>query len=306
MAPENEVPRILLTGKDGQVGFELQRALSPIGAVFAIGRSDCDLTNPDAIRATVAAINPHIVVNSAAYTAVDKAATDREAAFAVNARCAGVLAEEAVKTGALLVHYSTDYIFDGRKDGAYVEQDVAFPLSIYGMSKLAGEEAIRSSGGRYLIMRTSWVFGVHGENFLTKIVQLASERDSLRVVADQIGAPTSAALVADVTAEILGQYWRDRGKVEDPARFGIFHLTAAGETSWHGYARFIVLASQQLGIPLKLGPDEISAICTAEYPLPARRPANSRLNTEKLTSTFNIVLPNWQESVTDVLKQLKI
>ena len=304
MALENHLPRILLTGKDGQVGFELKRALAPLGEVVAIGRADCDLTNPRAIRAIVAAIRPDVIVNPAGYTAVDKAEREREAAFAVNAVCPGVLAEEAVKTGALLVHYSTDYVFDGRKQGAYSEQDLAAPLSVYGASKLAGEEAIRRCGGRHLILRTSWVFGSHGTNFLKKVLQLAGERDSLRIVADQVGAPTSSALVADVTAEMLAQYFRGQGEVEDPARFGTFHLAAAGETSRYDYARSIVLASRQMGMPLRLSHDAISPIATDDYPLPASRPPNSRLDTEKLRSTFNIVLPHWIDGVTDVLRQL--
>jgi dTDP-4-dehydrorhamnose reductase len=306
MAHENDTPRILLTGKDGQVGFELKRALAPCGEVFALGRSDCDLANPEAIRAMLGAIRPDIIVNAAAYTAVDKAETERQAAFAVNAIAPGVLAEEATKTGALLVHYSTDYVFDGRKQGVYFEDDAAVPQTVYGMSKLAGEEAIRSCGGRHLILRTSWVFGVHGGNFLKTILRLAGERDSLRVVADQIGAPTSAALLADVTADILVEYWRDRDKLENPARFGTFHLAAVGETSWHDYARKIVFAGLRMGMPLKLRPDDISPISTDEYPLPARRPANSRLNTKKLTATFDIALPDWLDGVTDVLAQLKI
>ena len=206
MARDDDAPRILLTGKDGQVGFELKRALAPLGKVFVIGRGDCDLANPEAIRAIVAAIRPDIIVNPAAYTAVDKAETERKAAFAVNATAPSVLAQEAAKTGALLVHYSTDYVFDGRKQGGYSEQDLASPQSVYGMSKLAGEEAIRRVHTRHLILRTSWVFGVHGANFLKTILRLAGERDILRVVADQVGAPTSAALVADVTAEILSSY----------------------------------------------------------------------------------------------------
>jgi dTDP-4-dehydrorhamnose reductase len=306
MALEPAAARILLTGKEGQVGFELQRALSPLGEVFAMGRADCDLADPDAIRAMVEATRPTIIVNPAAYTAVDKAETERALAFAVNALAPAVLAEEAAKTGALLVHYSTDYVFDGRKQGAYLEQDLAAPQSVYGMSKLAGEEAIRSVDTRHLILRTSWVFGVHGKNFLKTILRLARERDGLRVVADQIGAPTSAALIADVTADILGQYLRDRDKVDNPDRFGTFHLTASGETSWHGYARSIVATGLEMGMPIKMSPGAISPISTDDYPVPAPRPANSRLNTEKLKSTFNLVLPDWRVGVTDVLNRLKI
>jgi dTDP-4-dehydrorhamnose reductase len=305
MALEPAAPRILLTGKEGQVGFELQRALSPLGEVFAMGRADCDLADPDAIRAMVEATRPTIIVNPAAYTAVDKAETERALAFAVNALAPAVLAEEAAKTGALLVHYSTDYVFDGRKQGAYLEQDLAAPQSVYGMSKLAGEEAIRSVDTRHLILRTSWVFGVHGKNFLKMILRLAGERDGLQVVADQIGAPTSAALIADVTADILGQYLRDRDKVDNPDRFGTFHLTASGETSWHGYARSIVATGLEMGMPIKMSPGAIRPVSTDDYPVRAPRPANSRLNTEKLKSTFNIVLPDWRVGVTDVLNHLK-
>jgi dTDP-4-dehydrorhamnose reductase len=304
MVPQHAVPRILLTGKDGQVGFELQRALAPLGEVFAIGRADCDLTDPHSIRAMVEASRPDIIVNCAAYSAVDAAETEPEVAYAVNAAGPAVLAEEAAKTGALLVHYSTDYVFDGRKQGRYREQDAAAPLSAYGMSKFAGEHAIRRRDIPHLIIRTSWVYGVHGKNFLKTIVRLAQERDSLRIVADQVGAPTSAALIADVTAEILRQFLRGENKMDDADRFGTFHLTASGETSWHGYAKSIVRTGLQLGTPMRLGPEQVMPISTDEYPLPARRPANSRLNTDKLRSTFNIVLPDWEVGVTDVLDKL--
>jgi dTDP-4-dehydrorhamnose reductase len=305
MALERAAPRILLTGKGGQLGFELQRALLPLGPMFAIGRADCDLADPAAIRAMVEATRPDIIINAAAYTAVDQAETEKAAAFAVNAIAPAVLAEEAARNSALLVHYSSDYVFDGRKQGAYVEQDSAAPQSVYGMSKLAGEEAIRSFGHRHLIMRTSWVFGVHGKNFLKKILRLARERDNLRVVADQFGAPTSAALVADVTADILGQYVRGHGNADNPDRFGTFHLAASGETSWHAYARSIVSTGLRMGMPLTLHPDAISPISSDKYRAPTPRPANSRLNTGKLQSAFNIDLPDWKAGMTDVLKQLK-
>lgn len=306
MALEHAAPRILLTGKEGQVGFELQRALAPLGNVLAMGRAECDLADPGAIRAMVAASRPDIIINSAAYSAVDAAETERAVAFAVNAIAPAVLAEEAAKTGALLVHYSTDYVFDGRKQEVYFEDDAAAPLSVYGRSKLAGEQAIRSHDVRHLILRTSWVFGVHGKNFLKTILRLAGERDSLQVVADQIGAPTPAALVADVTAEILRQYWCGHDHRDDPDRFGTFHLTAGGETSWYAYAKLVVSTGLQMGMPLKLGPDDIRPVSAGEYPLPARRPANSRLSTEKLKSTFDLILPDWQAGVTDVLDQLNI
>lgn len=306
MALDHGAPRIVLTGKDGQVGFELQRALAPLGTVYALGRGDCDLADPDAIRAMLRARRPHIIVNSAAYSAVDAAETDRAGAFAVNAIAPAVLAQEAASTGALLVHYSSDYIFDGGKQGAYLEQDAAAPLSVYGMSKLAGEQAIRSCGSRHLILRTSWVFGVHGKNFLKTILRLAGERDSLEVVADQVGAPTPAALISHVTAAMLTQYWHGHDRRDDPGRFGTFHLTAGGETSWHNYARLIVSTGWQMGMPLKLRPDQVRPVATEQYRLPAKRPANSRLSTEKLRSAFDIALPDWQSGVTDVLRQLSM
>lgn len=306
MALEEGAPRIVLTGKDGQVGFELQRALAPLGKLYAVGRADCDLADPAAIRAMLQATRPHIIVNSAAYSTVDAAETDRAGAFAVNAIAPAVMAEEAAKSGALLVHYSSDYIFDGRKQGPYLEQDAAAPLSVYGLSKLAGEQAIRACGVHHLILRTSWVFGVHGRNFLKTILRLAAERASLQVVADQVGAPTPSALIADVTADILTQYWHDHGRRDDPGRFGTFHLTAGGATSWHNYARLIVSSGRQMGMAMKLRPDQVRAVATDQYPLPARRPANSRLSTEKLSSAFDIVLPDWQAGVTDVLRQLSM
>ncbi len=303
MVPQYAVPRILLTGKDGQVGFELQRVLAPLGEVFATGRADCDLANPHSIRTMVEASRPDIIVNCAAYSAVDAAEAEPEVAYAVNAAGPAVLAEEAAKRGALLVHYSSDYVFDGRKQGRYCEQDDAAPLSTYGMSKFAGEHAIRRLDIRHLIIRTSWVYGAHGKNFLKTILRLAQERDCLRIVADQVGAPTSAALIADVTVEILRQFLRGENRMDED-RFGTFHLAASGETSWHAYARSIVHTGLQLGMPMRFGPEEVMPIATDEYPLPARRPANSRLNTDKLRSTFNVVLPDWEVGVTNVMNQL--
>lgn len=306
MARKHNTPRILLTGKDGQFGFALQHALAPLGIVTAVGRQDCDLTQPDAIRALVARVQPDIIVNPAAYTAVDKAETDVDIAYAVNATAPGVLAEEAARCDALLVHYSTDYVFDGSKPGAYTEQDATAPQSVYGKSKLAGEDAIRHAGGRHLIVRTSWVFGTHGANFLKTILRLAGERDRLRIVADQIGAPTSAALIAEVTADMVRQYLQGRHRAQQaaPGWFGTYHLTAAGETSWHGYAQYVMRLAAQLGMPLTLGPDDIVPIATADYPLPAPRPFNSRLDTGKLQSTFGVPLPGWQAGVSDVLHRL--
>jgi dTDP-4-dehydrorhamnose reductase len=306
MQPDNQTRRILLTGKDGQVGFELQRSLAPLGIVIAVGRRDCDLTKPEAIRGLVAAARPDIIVNAAAYTAVDKAEADADTAFAVNGIAPQVLADEASKRNALLIHYSTDYVFDGSNPDPYTEHDATAPLSVYGQTKLAGEGAVRGARCRYLILRTSWVFGVHGGNFLKTILRLAAERDSLRIVADQVGAPTSAALIADVTAKILVEHLRRErsGNPYDALPSGVYHLAAAGETSWHGYACYVVELARQLGMPLKLTADDIAPISTREYPLPAPRPANSRLNTEKLRSTFRVTLPDWQAGVSEVINQL--
>ena len=297
------IPKILVTGKNGQVGFELQRSLAVLGEVIAIDRDDCDLSNPDAIRAVVQRIRPDIIVNPAAHTAVDKAESEVELATLLNTTAPQVFAEEAAKLGALLVHYSTDYVFDGRKDGAYVEDDASNPQSVYGKTKLAGEEAIRASGCRHLIFRTSWVFAAHGANFLKTMLRLMQQRDALSVVADQIGAPTSASLIADVTAQIIAQYLRS---VDQPQfSYGTFHLVANGETSWHGYASLINQIANEQGYTLKIAGEAIKAIPASDYPVPAPRPANSRLNTQKLQSTFGLVLPDWQVGVQQVMTLIK-
>ncbi|WP_288842405.1 dTDP-4-dehydrorhamnose reductase [uncultured Deefgea sp.] len=317
-------PRILLTGKNGQVGFELQRSLAVLGEVIALDRDDCDLANPDAIRAVVQRIRPDIIVNPAAHTAVDKAESEVELATLLNTTASQVFAEEATKLGALLVHYSTDYVFDGRKDGAYLEDDVTNPQSVYGKTKLAGEDAIRASGCRHLIFRTSWVFGAHGANFLKTMLRLMQQRDALSVVADQIGAPTSASLIADVTAHAIRQVM-DSGRgvgsgdlgvagsaaspIPNPQSpipdlYGTYHLVASGETSWHGYASLINKIANEQGYTLKIAGEAIKAIPASDYPVPAPRPANSRLNTQKLQSTFGVVLPDWQVGVQQVMTQL--
>lgn len=306
MANNLHKPRILILGKDGQVGFALQGALAEEGSVTAVGRNECDLSSEGAIRALVAAVQPGIIVNAAAYTAVDRAEVEPELAFAVNATAPRILAEEAAKRSALLVHYSTDYVFSGDEPGMHTEQDPTAPRSVYGKTKLDGEDAIRRAGCRHFILRTSWVFGAHGANFLKTVLRLAQERDALRIVADQIGAPTSAALIAQVSADILRQYLggRPASTQSMESSSGTYHLAAAGETSWHGYAQFVVSTAAELGMAFKVGANQIVPISTAEYPLPAARPANSRLNTAKLHSTFGIVLPAWQDGVADVLNQL--
>lgn len=273
--------KILLTGKNGQVGWELQRALASLGEVIACDRSELDLANPDKIVALVREAKPQIIVNAAAYTAVDKAESEPEPAHAINARAPGILAEEAKKLGALLVHYSTDYVFDGTKTEPYTEEDAPNPISVYGRSKLAGEQAIQSSGCRHLIFRTSWVYGPRGKNFLLTILRLAKERDELRIVSDQIGAPTTSALIADVTAQILRAF--------SPEKQGLYNLTATGSVSWYGFAQAIVHTA---GLTAKVTP-----IPTSEYPTPARRPSSSLLNTALLRQRFGIALPSWEDGL---------
>ncbi|MFZ2267534.1 MAG: dTDP-4-dehydrorhamnose reductase [Azonexus sp.] len=292
--------KILLTGKNGQVGFELQRSLAPLGEIIAVDMADCDLSNPDAIRKLVRDIKPQIIVNPAAYTAVDKAESDQDIAYAVNGIAPGIFGEEARGIGALVIHYSTDYVFDGRKAGAYDENDLPNPQSVYGKSKLQGEQALQHSGADYLIFRTSWVFGAHGGNFPKTILKLAADREYLNVVADQIGSPTSAALIADVTAQIVCQYTKRRERVR--FSFGIYHLVAAGETNWCEYAKTVIRAAHTAGKNLKLNPEAIKPITSAEYPVPAPRPANSLLDTGKLRSTFGLGLPAWQSGLTHVLQ----
>lgn len=295
--------KILLTGKRGQVGFELQRALAPVGEVHAVDQLDCDLADVSAIRALVRTCRPDVIINSAAYTAVDKAESEPALAHAVNAVAPRVFGEEAAMLGAWVVHYSTDYVFDGTKEGAYTEEDLTNPLSVYGHAKRDGEVALQESGARHLIFRTSWVVGAHGNNFAKTILRLGADRDSLNVVADQYGAPTSAALLADVTAQLVRQRQRE-GNKNFP--FGLYHLVAGGETNWCDYARFVVAEARALGKSLKLSPHTIHAIPSSEYPLPAKRPANSWLDTKKLRSHFNLELPDWQVGVRHVLQQILV
>ena len=294
--------RILLLGRDGQVGWELQRSLAPLGAVIALSRAEMDLENPETLSDTIRGNAPDIIVNAAAYTAVDKAESEPGLAMIVNGYAVRVLAEEARKLGALLVHYSTDYVFDGSKPGSYTEDDAPNPLSVYGRTKLEGDRAIQASGCRYLIFRMSWVYAARGGNFVKTILRLARERDELKVVADQIGAPTSAELIADVTALCVG-YVR-----HCPERFvdtdGIYNLVAAGATSWQNYAQFVVENAARLGLLLKLSPDSILPITTREYPLPAMRPLNSRLATDKLNRVFGVELPHWHIHLERVIEEL--
>ncbi|MDN0076851.1 dTDP-4-dehydrorhamnose reductase [Crenobacter sp. SG2303] len=293
--------RILITGANGQVGFELQRALAPLGEILACDRQQLDLADSANLEAVLDRFQPDIIVNPAAYTAVDRAESEQDVAMAINAQAPARLADWATRHNALLVHYSTDYVFDGQKDSAYVEDDATNPQSVYGRSKWEGEQAIRASGCRYLILRTSWVVGAHGNNFLKTILRLARERTSLSVVADQFGAPTSAALIADVTSQLLGRYLHQPAEVFP---FGTYHLTASGSTSWYDYARHVIGLAEQVGFELALHPDTVQPIPTSGYPLPAPRPANSRLDCTKLTQTFGLALPNWRQGIDYVFAQL--
>jgi len=297
-----ELPRVLLTGARGQLGFELQRALAVLGEVRALDHQQCDLADEAAVAATVAAYRPHLIVNAAAWTAVDRAESQPEAAFAANANGPAALARAAQHCGALLLHYSSDYVFDGSKATPYLEEDLPAPLSVYGQSKLAGERAVAEGCSRHLILRTSWVFGAYGANFLKTVLRLARERPHLSMVADQIGAPTSAALIADSSAQILGQYLRAGQTGDFP--FGLYQLTASGATSWCEYAQFVVEQAGRLGMPLSLGAADILPIPASAYPLPAARPANSRLDTHKLCTQFGLVLPPWQDGVMHALHLL--
>lgn len=295
--------KILLTGVNGQVGHALQRVLANNAlyshAIVALDRNQLDLTDVTAIRRVVKALQPDLIINPAAYTAVDKAETEPELAYAINAVAPKVLAEEAANIGAKFIHFSTDYVYSGAKLSPYIENDDTFPLSVYGKSKLAGEDAIRAVGLSHLIFRTSWVYGAYGKNFLKTILRLANERDELRIVADQTGAPTSSLSIGHAIVAVLNRCHLEQGMDE---KFGTYHLVNAGQTSWHGFAIAIVeeytrLQSARDWPPLKLTPADIHAITTGEYPTPAVRPANSRLDCTKLARNFSVILPNWREAL---------
>lgn len=322
--------KILLLGANGQVGWELQRSLSTLGELSAHGRDTADFENMAGLAALVHKEKPDVIVNAAAYTAVDQAETDEERAYKINTEAVATLADAAKTIDACLIHYSTDYVFDGTKQGRYSEEDITNPQSVYGKSKREGELAIIDSGCHYFIFRTSWVFASRGNNFAKIMIKLACERDELKVVADQIGAPTSAELIADVTAlaiynlSMLGHSdpfdstqdtsschsERSRGIPSFPHRresspenstnddlSGIYHLTASGETSWHGFAKHVIACAEKLGMKFKVKPENIEPITTEQFPRPAERPLNSRMDTKKLQSLLNIDLPDWQVHV---------
>ncbi|MDD2759454.1 MAG: dTDP-4-dehydrorhamnose reductase [Methylomonas sp.] len=294
--------RILLFGKSGQVGWELQRSLAPLGDLIVLDRNSndhCgDLCNLEGIGKTVVDLRPDVIVNAAAYTAVDKAEDDSELAGLINAQAPAVLANAARDCGAWLLHYSTDYVFDGSGNTPWRESDSVNPLSVYGKTKLEGEQAIQASGCLHLIFRTSWVYAARGQNFAKTMLRLGQERETLSVIDDQIGAPTGAELLADVTAHAI----RTASKRKDVS--GLYHLAASRECSWHAYAAYVFEFARQSGIALKLQADALQAIATSQYPTPARRPLNSRLNTEKLRNTFDLQLPAWQLGVTRMLTEI--
>ncbi len=295
--------KILLLGKNGQVGWELQRSLAPLGALIALDRHGAgtlcgDIGDLDGLAATVRAVQPQVIVNAAAYTAVDKAEGEPEGAQRLNALAPGVMAREAAACGALLVHYSTDYVFDGSGDRPWREDDATGPLSVYGRTKLEGEQAIVASGCAHLILRTSWVYAARGGNFAKTMLRLAQERERLTVIDDQWGAPTGAELIADVSAQALAQLRAQ------PAKAGTYHLAAAGHTTWFAYAKHVIAQARQAQSAIKIKATEVAPIATADYPTPARRPHNSRLDTRRLESTFGLTLPPWQQGVDRMLSEI--
>jgi dTDP-4-dehydrorhamnose reductase len=293
---------ILLFGKGGQVGWELQRSLAVLGNVTALdfnSQEHCgDFSNPAGLADTVRALRPDVIVNAAAHTAVDKAESEPELARTLNATAPGVLAEEAARLGAWLVHYSTDYVFDGSGSRPWVETDTPAPLSVYGRTKLEGEQLIQQSGAQHLILRTSWVYAARGGNFAKTMLRLAQERERLTVIDDQWGAPTGADLLADVTAHAIRQL---QARPQDA---GLYHLVAGGETNWHSYAKYVLAQAQQAQPAIQLKASEVAPVPTSAFPTPAVRPHNSRLNTHKLQATFGLTLPHWQQGVARMLQEV--
>ena len=292
--------RILVTGRDGQVGTELAQALAPLGEITATRRAELDLASNDSIRAVVQAVHPHLIVNAAAYTAVDKAESEPELARRINAEAVATLAAEAKAAGAAIIHYSTDYVFDGAKTAPYTEEDAPDPLSVYGRTKLAGEQALAAAGIPYLVLRTSWVYGAHGKNFLLTILKLAQQKPELRIVADQTGAPTWSRDIAQATAVIAAKW------LPAAANSGVYHLTASGSTTWHGFA------TQALRLLSQAHPADAARlarpvpISTAEYPTAATRPKNSQLDCARLARVFHTALPEWQTSLASVMEEYEL
>ena len=292
--------KILLLGKNGQVGQELEKTLANYGALLALGRQDLDLAEPDSIRTTIQKLRPEVIINAAAYTAVDKAESEPDLAMAVNGTAPGIMAEEAARLNALLVHYSTDYVFDGTKSAPYTEQDIPHPLNVYGSSKLAGEQAICAQASRYLIFRTSWVYDRQGKNFLTAIKRLGNQRRELTIVNDQLGAPTWSREIARTTVHAIEKYL---AHAQPQQINGIYHLTAQGQTSWFGFAQ----AAKGYDLFTDLAaPPTLRAITSAEYPTPAKRPMYSVLSNAKLLAQFNLQMPDWEVSLRECLQSTEM
>ena len=291
--------KILLLGKNGQVGWELQRSLAPLGEVLALDRNSSthcgDLANLEGLAETVRVFRPQVVVNAAAYTAVDKAESDQTTAHLINALAPEVLSRACAAIDALLVHYSTDYVFDGGGQTPWAETDTTGPVNVYGRSKLAGEQGIAKQGARHIVFRTSWVYGTEGGNFAKTMLRLAQEREKMAVINDQYGAPTGAALLADITALSLQQ---------TQTLSGIYHLAAAGETTWHAYAQYVLQTAKQFKSDIDYKVKEVAAVPTSEFPTPAQRPLNSRLNCSKLQQALQCQLPDWQKGVDSMLSKI--
>lgn len=296
--------KILLLGKNGQVGWELQRSLAPLGELLAYGRDEADLEGGEGLRKLIREAQPEVILNAAAYTAVDKAESDADRAQLVNAQAVGIMAEEASRLNAWLIHYSTDYVFDGEKSAPYHEDDAPNPLSVYGKTKLEGERLIQKCHAKHIIFRTSWVYAARGGNFAKTMLRLAKEKEQLNVIADQYGSPTSAELIADVTGLVL--YRLCRSADDSPALAGIYHLTAAGYTTWHAYAQYVLQLAQARGVSLMASAETVRPIPTEKYPLPAVRPKNSQLSTSRLVHTFGLHLPDWRYHVQRLIDELVI
>ena len=296
--------KLILLGSNGQLGWELQRSLSSLSEIFVCNRNVVDFNDLDRLRNLVRDYRPDIIVNAAAYTNVDKAESDSENAFRVNFEAVELLANEAAVLNSWLIHYSTDYIFDGTKNSSYKEEDKSNPKSVYGKSKLQGELAIMDSKCKYLIFRTSWMYSTYGHNFVNTVLRIAKERRELRVVCDQIGTPTSAELVADVSSLCLSRIVQDGMTSKDFS--GVYHLTPTGKTSWYNFAKYVIIETKKLGGVFLTDPENIIAINTSEYPLPADRPANSILNSQKLCKTFNLYLPSWKIHADRAIKELYV
>jgi dTDP-4-dehydrorhamnose reductase len=299
------VRKILLTGKNGQVGWELQRTLAPLGNVVAVDRQELDLGNPDSIRKAIREIRPELIVNAAAYTTVDKAESEPDLAMTVNGIAPGVMAEEAKRLNAAIIHYSTDYVFDGSKKYPYSEEDTPNPLNVYGKTKLAGERAIQAVGVPHLILRTSWVYGARGKNFLLTILKLARERSELKIVNDQFGAPTWSRMIAETTSQMLAQHYSpiSRPSTSVVGMDGLYHLVSSGLTSWHGFASKII---EGISCHISHALPKLMPIPTNDYPLPAKRPLNSSMSNEKLKHAYGLTIPSWEHSLKLCLDELVI